>query len=227
MTLVTHCDDFCHVLNLHLNTIFTSLYMLEKNCAVIILCGGKSQRMNFPKPYLNIDGVTFIDKIIDTYFTQGIETICVVMNEEFCKDEWEYFLEKSKDKIMLIKNENPILGRFHSLKLGLKKVLDNDFCFIQNIDNPFVNNNLILNLWKNRNEDGFVSPLFNGNGGHPILISKKIIQQLDEMRDEDLNLKEVLKKFPKTVVEVDDETILMNINTPEQYQHFVQDNITA
>ena len=227
MTLVTHCNDFCHVLNLQLNTIFTTLYMLEKNCSVIILSGGKSERMNFPKPYLMIDGMTFLDKIIDTYFTLGVETICVVMNEEFCKDEWGLFLQKSKNKITLTKNENPMLGRFHSLKLGLKKILNDDFCFIQNIDNPFVNSQVILELWNNRREDGFVSPVYKNYGGHPILISKKIIQQLDELNDGDLNLKEVLRLYSKTTVEVNDETVLMNINTPEEYLHFVKDKITA
>lgn len=193
--------------------------------SAVILAGGNSERMGFPKAYLHVYGKTFLEKIIDKYHAVGIREIVVVMNSDFCNDRWKQNLIKVSSKIKLVKNKNPKLGRFYSLKLGLKNVIDSDFCFIQNIDNPFVNKNVIEKLWKNKNSDGYVSPTFKGKGGHPILISKTIIQQLNEMKDEDLNLKEVLKKFSKTEVEVDDETVLININTPEEYRTFVQDKI--
>ncbi|MFI5221835.1 MAG: NTP transferase domain-containing protein [Bacteroidia bacterium] len=199
--------------------------MKKITCAVIILAGGKSERMNFPKPFLDFDGRTFMEKISDEYFEAGISKIVLVLNEEFTKGKWRKYLDKTLPVFDVVENSNPQMGRFHSLKLGLKKVKEDDFCFIQNIDNPFVTKNVILNLWNHKFEDGFVSPVFKGQGGHPVLISKNVIQALDQLKDEDVILKEKLKEFPKKELEVQDEAVLININTREEYRTFVHDEI--
>lgn len=226
MTFITHCNDFCHVLFFTMNILLQHVIMCKRNSSVIILSGGKSERMRFPKAYLYIDGRTFLEKIVDEYFDAEIDEIIVVMNEEFCVGNWKQIFDKLSSKIEIIKNKNPEQGRFHSLKLGLKKV-GNNFCFIQNIDNPFVNKNVILSLWNNRIENGYTSPIYKDKGGHPILISKNVIQQLNDMEDEDLNLKIILKSFNKMEVAMDDETVLMNINTPKEYHTFIQGEINV
>ena len=112
---------------------------MEATTGVLILAGGKSERMIFPKPYLLFEGETFLKKIVEEYHNAGIKSICVIINEEFCKGKFEKFIDEVESKTIIIKNPNPELGRFHSLKLGLANILNLDFCFIQNIDNPFVN----------------------------------------------------------------------------------------
>ena len=94
---------------------------MEAITGVLILAGGKSERMVFPKPYLLFEGKTFLKKIVEEYYNSGIKNICVVINEEFCKGEFEKYIDEIKSKVTIIKNPNSELERFHSVKLGIKK----------------------------------------------------------------------------------------------------------
>ena len=195
---------------------------MEGTFGVLILAGGKSERMVFPKPYLLFEGKTFLKKIVEEYYNSGIKNIYVVINEEFCKGEYEKYIDEVKSKVTIIKNTDPELGRFHSVKLGIKKMLNSDFCFIQNIDNPFVNVELIESLMESRNSVGYTSPIYKGRKGHPILVSKKFIQHLNDLPDRNFNLKNILSSFPKSEVEVDNGSILININTPDDYKEHIE-----
>ena len=195
--------------------------MKKTSVSVIILAGGKSARMYYPKPYLNFDGRTFAAKISDTYKLAGVDKIILVLNAEYSEGKWEHLFEKHLSKFTLVKNKNPELGRFHSLKLGLKEILDDEFCFIQNIDNPFISEEVIDSLWEKRNPVGYSSPVFQGQGGHPVLLSQYVTLQIDKMEDGDFSLKEILNAFPKNEVEMNDDLVLINMNTPEEYLELI------
>jgi CTP:molybdopterin cytidylyltransferase MocA len=92
---------------------------MSSKTGVLILAGGKSERMIFPKAYLLFNGKTFLKKIIEEYYEAGIKNIYVVLNDDFCNGEWEKYIDEVKSIVTIIKNPNPELGRFHSLKLGI------------------------------------------------------------------------------------------------------------
>ena len=192
--------------------------MKKQSCSVIILAGGKSSRMNFPKPYLHLDETTFLGKISDVYHQGGVSKIILVLNSEFCDGKWGNIFEKHQSKFTtVIRNDNPELGRFHSLKLGLKPILDDDFCFIQNVDSPFIHPEVIHELWKSRSADGYTSPVFQGRGGHPILLSKHIIHEINTMQEGDFSLKKILSAYKKNEVQMEDDKVLLNVNTQQDY----------
>lgn len=191
---------------------------------VLILAGGKSERMNYPKAFLFVEGKTFLKKIVDEYYDAGVKNICVVLNSDYCIGEWGKYIEQVKSKATIINNPDAYLGRFHSLKLGIKKMLNSDFCFIQNIDNPLVSKDVLVSLKETSNADGYSSPKFLGRNGHPILISKKIIHHLDKLPDGDSNLRTILSEFPKQEVEVKSGAILLNINTVDDYKSIQNTN---
>lgn len=195
--------------------------MTKGEIGVLILAGGKSERMFFPKAFLLCEGKTFLKKIVEEYYDAGLKNIYVVLNENFCTAEWSNYLNQVKSRIRLIKNPNPELGRFHSLKLGIKKMQDPDFCFIQNIDNPFVNKEVIKSLMESGNSEGYTSPVFNGKNGHPVLISKKIMQHINKLPEGDFNLRTILSGFPKLDVQINTDEILININTAEDYKKHI------
>lgn len=194
---------------------------MNSSTGVLILAGGKSERMNFPKAYLLFKEETFLKRIVEEYYEAGIKNIFVVLNDKFCSGKWMKYTDQIKSKVTLIKNPNPDLGRFHSLKLGLKKMQDLQYCFIQNIDNPFVNKKVINSLILSRNTNGYASPQFMGRNGHPVLISKKIIQHLHKHPDGDFNLRSILSDFPKQEVQVNSDDILININTAADYERYI------
>jgi len=191
------------------------------NIGVIILSGGLSIRMNYPKQYLLRNGKTFLQIIVQAYKGAGLNNICVVMNKRYCEGKWQKESHKIKKISDVIKNSMPELGRFYSLKLGAGKMKDADFCFIQNVDNPFVTVQMISLLLENKINNGFVSPVYQNKGGHPILVSKAIIKKVISSATDDMNLQNLLKNFKRKKVEINDERILWNINTKEDYERYV------
>ncbi len=89
--------------------------------------------------------------------------------------------------------------------------------FIHNVDNPFVNHKLLSLLLENIHDYDYVVPTFNNRGGHPILISKKVLKDIIAENGHNLNLKDYLSIYKKKTVNVDDEKILINVNSKEDY----------
>src|ERR1035437_7996379 len=162
---------------------------------VIILSGGYSSRMNYPKPYLMYGDKTFLQHIVESYVNVGFKNIIAVMNNDFCSKEWNSFLNPIKQHATIIVNTHPERGRLYSLKLAASEMKDVDYCFIQNVDNPFLTEKTIYKLWVNRNENGYTTPVFKGKGGHPVLISNAIIKNILSLYSYDKTLKEVLDGF--------------------------------
>jgi CTP:molybdopterin cytidylyltransferase MocA len=63
-----------------------------------------------------------------------------------------------------------------------------------------------------------VVPVFSGKGGHPILLSEKIIDAIIKHKDIQVKLNEFLKDFIKIEVNTNTPSILYNINNPEIYK---------
>jgi molybdenum cofactor cytidylyltransferase len=193
---------------------------MNETYGVIILAGGKSMRMNFPKIYLDAGGETFLQKITTEYFHSGIRNSCLVINEEYCGGVWKKNLDAVEPMLSEVEKTSGRLSRFHSVKLGVRNMTTYDFVFLQNADNPFVDRKIIEGLIRFRNPYGYSQVMCNGESGHPVLLSQKIVQHLNRMEDRDYNLREVLKEFPRSEVEVNDAGVLANINTIEDYEKY-------
>lgn len=191
---------------------------MNDEIGVLILAGGKSERMLFPKPFLLYEGKTFLRKIIDEYRSAGINNIFLVLNKDFCSGRWEKYVNQIKPFVTIVQNADPELGRTHSLKIGIEKMLSFNFCFIQNIDNPTISEKLIGDMIQFRSNKDYVSPVYNGKSGHPVLVSKKIVQHLNRLRDENFNLRNILAGYSRQTVEVNSSDILANVNTVEDYK---------
>ena len=192
---------------------------MKMSCSAIVLAGGNSERMNYPKPFLTIGGKTFLERICKTYFDSGIKNIYLVINKKFLSDNWNIYYKPINTFVSIIENAQQNLGRDYSIKLGAEKVKDAEYCFIQNIDNPFVSKEIISQLWKNKIAGGYTSPEFQGQNGHPILISNKIIRNILSAENE--NLRDVLNKYERKSIDVDNERILCNINTNIDYEKYI------
>jgi CTP:molybdopterin cytidylyltransferase MocA len=199
--------------------------------AVVILAAGKSIRMGKPKPFLLFDQKsTFLEKVINVYKDFGIDKIILVVNDEVNQELMQKYPEVIKMCIMVI-NLNLDLGRFYSIKLGLDYVHKNEPVFIQDVDNPFISIEILEKLLFQARTPALPSgrpetdweyfvPQYQGKGGHPVLLADKVIKGIKECQFNDLNFKEFLKLFRKGIVKVDDSSILVNINTPDDYKKY-------
>ncbi len=192
---------------------------MKNTFGAIILSGGKSERMNYPKAFLEIDGVTFLQKLANTY-NKEVSEIVVVLNQELSESKWEKKIEAIDKTCKIVLNHHSDKGKFYSLQLGAKNI-SSDYCFIQNVDNPFVNSFLLGQMIKNKNLNGITIPVYNRKSGHPILVSKKVLKKISSTEDTNIHLKDFYSTFSKKFIEVEDESVLLNINTPEIYEKHV------
>ena len=192
----------------------------KKNISVIILAGGDSERLKFPKPFLSFSPrITFIEKLIHVYFNFGCRKIITVINSKYFNREYFFKLNKSFNAEFAV-NRHQEFGKFYSLKLGISKLTNDKYCFIQNIDNPFTNLSLLNRLYKAKSAEGYTAPVFKGKGGHPVLIGNRIIKGIKSERSNDINLRTFLNKYQRVETPTNYEKITANINTLNDYRKY-------
>ncbi len=192
----------------------------QKNISAIILSAGKSERMGVPKFSLRFNTeTTFLEKLIDEYHSFGCNEIIVVLNETSAVLYHQLKLSVPSN-VRVVINHHPEWERFYSLKLAALALNEVKPVFVSNIDNPFLNQETLDILFKEVDNFDYISPSFNGKGGHPFLVSAKVINELKTEKQDQIHLKEFLGKYSKKLEEVNDEKILLNINTMEDYSRF-------
>jgi molybdenum cofactor cytidylyltransferase len=192
------------------------------DCGVIILAAGKSGRMGKAKFLLeHVSGETFLRRLITVYQRAGIHEMVVVVNNIDFKNQLEYF-SRLPELVKIIQNPAPEQGRLLSIQLGAGALSGNKPCFIHNIDNPFVETTLLEQLHHSLEKAGFVKPAYAGKGGHPILVSDKIVAVLRDETNEFQDFKQLLDSFYGKRLEVEFEEVLLNVNTREEYRLFLK-----
>jgi len=191
--------------------------VLFAHTSCIILSAGSSARMGTHKALLKFDSErNFLQKITETYSLAGIEQVIVVVNSELFKLIKKSDLTLSK-KVLLVMNGKPELGRFYSLQTGIKHLKTGNYCFFQNIDNPFTSEELLSEMIIHNNKSDVIVPVFQNRAGHPVLISPVVAQEILNAPDLGLRINLFLKRFEIDKVKISDHTILLNINSPEDY----------
>jgi molybdenum cofactor cytidylyltransferase len=184
----------------------------------VILAAGNSARMGESKPFLKFNGeMSFLERIVTVYHSAGIHDIVAVVNEEVRKGLMTHSSLILND-CRFVLNQNPDWGRFYSIKLGLKEAGERPLIFLQNIDNPFVDERILRLLLSGISSNDFAIPLCKGHSGHPVLIANRLIKPITQATENDLNFRELLSSFNKAEIEVNDPGILVNINTQEDFK---------
>ncbi len=188
----------------------------------VILSAGKSERFGIPKAYLVFDeSKSFIQNLLHEYHKAGIRHVVLVTSPAL-KVTMERQIQKEPPELYIevVINPDPDKGRFSSIKQGLSAVDASHHAFIQNIDNPFTSSLLLRQMMSEIRNGIFVVPEYDGIEGHPVLLSKEIIQDVKNMKVDEANLKEILRNYPSAKVIAENSTILANINTPDEYRKY-------
>lgn len=189
--------------------------MSDQDVSAIILSAGLSSRMAQPKALLSFGHTTFIENIYKEFSIVSQMIITVVSPQLYYKLKEKDILTDAE----YVFNQRPALGRFYSVFLGVKK-LGPVNTFVQNIDTPGVSHETLALMIEAIAPGAYVVPVYQGRRGHPVLLSKEITHEiLNIQKDYELvNLKRFLSQFKSVEVEVDDEFITLNINTPSDLE---------
>lgn len=186
---------------------------------VVILAAGSSKRMGSHKPFLLFsNGKTFVEHLLDVYLEFGCHR-CILVTGAGVKNLLDISLKKNEN-IILQENSFPDRGRFFSIRLGLKHFEGNESIFVQNIDNPFVDIQMLKKLSAALGDKDYRVPVFNDHRGHPVLISSRLRDDILSEKNHGINFREYLKTRDGASVTVADGRIMANINTPEDYMRY-------
>ncbi|KRF58981.1 hypothetical protein ASG97_21165 [Bacillus sp. Soil745] len=183
----------------------------------IVLAAGYSSRANAFKMTLPMGQMSVLEQTISKF--EGLCSRVIVVagfQAEIIQEEIVKIISENaySFQIKFIYNENFDQGMFHSIQKGCNEVNAPTF-FLTPGDCPLVKKETVQLLAKHKGN--VVIPSFNYKGGHPIKLSSEVKQKILETNPES-NLRVVLDGYEKQYMNVDDAGVLMDVDTPEDYQ---------
>ena len=143
----------------------------------IILAAGLSSRMGEFKPLLSLGRGTVLSECIDLFHANGIEQIVVVTGNR--KNEVSAAARQAG--AIPVYNENFVEGMFSSVLTGIE-ILGSDTAgfFMLPVDIPLVRRETVGRLIDEfeRTDPLVLYPRFNGERGHPPIISQRVLPQI-------------------------------------------------
>ena len=167
------------------------------------------------KPLLKVDGKSFIERTAGLFIDAGLSDIVIVTGNqsELLTDAVKNF------PLKCVENKDFAKGMFTSVQTGVKSLEQNAAFFLLPVDIPLIRPQTIKHIISSYSpKNNLIIPTFMDENGHPPLISFTL-------KDKILNydgrggLVGFFEKLSDTVrLPVGDECILMDCDTPEDYQ---------
>ncbi|RXP46605.1 hypothetical protein EC396_13870 [Lutibacter sp. HS1-25] len=207
---------------------------MENKTVFVLLAGGKSQRMEFPKGLLAYDKTYWILEQLNRISKTTIKEVFIGLGYDY-KMYFEAipWFEKAQFealnfqglKVKIIINKNPEMGSFSTLQTVLKKIETSKNVLLNPIDIPLLNSAALEQLISTDNQ--IVFPNYEGKNGHPIKIKSSFWNTLldIDISDKDARLDFQLKKVNPakiSIVEVLDRAILYNLNTKTDWELYLK-----
>jgi molybdenum cofactor cytidylyltransferase len=191
--------------------------------SAIVLAAGASNRMGAPKALLRYGGMTFLEHILDATLAAGLARRVVVLGHDSDKVLSSLTLEG----VTVVKSRALAAGPIGSIRAGIEAVLNHpvEAALVWHVDQPHVEVATIVALTQAFRETGLpiVVPVLGGKRGHPVVFGRRVFKELLSAPDEQ-GARAVVRSDAARVaeVEVTDQAILEDINTPEAYHKLLQ-----
>jgi molybdenum cofactor cytidylyltransferase len=194
----------------------------------VILAAGESSRMGRPKALLPIDGVRFIEKIVNSLRATRVGKILVVLGHN--ADEMRQKIADLSTAVVV--NHQYKQGQLSSLVAAIDEIEswqssgEVDGILVHLVDHPYINSALVNSMIESfyRSNKLIVVPRYRGRRGHPVIFSRLLFAELLNA-PVDLGAKTVVHAHHNDMLEIDtdDEGVTVDIDTPEEYQRFVKE----
>jgi molybdenum cofactor cytidylyltransferase len=187
--------------------------------AGVVLAAGASRRMGTAKAALRFAGQTFLERVVHTLRTGGVDHVVVVAGA--AADAVRGALPAGSD-VPLLLNPAPERGQLSSLKIALGHLArgpgDVTAAVVALVDHPAVQPATVAALLGRAAQDPpatIVVPSYRGRRGHPVLFDRAVWQELLDTPDE-LGARAVVHADPArlALAAVDDPGILVDVDTP-------------
>ena len=187
----------------------------------LLLAAGLSQRMGAPKALLPWQGTTLLAYQASTLQRVGLNPVLVILGHR--AEELKPHLPSDAGVRHLL-NPDYLQGKTTSLTAGLGAIdrSKTDAVLVLNVDQPRSPRTLEIILGEHRESTPHLItiPTYRGKGGHPIILSMKLLDEIMAVSEEDQGLKGVVRRHRKDtrLVEMGSAEVLMDLNSEKDYR---------
>jgi molybdenum cofactor cytidylyltransferase len=121
------------------------------------------------------------------------------------------------DRVTCVCNERYREGMFSSVRMGIARVCAPRFFLIPG-DYPLVGTEVYRRMLAAAGD--IVIPTYGGKRGHPVLLRTELVPEI-LARPADSSLRDYIEAKGYVAIEVEDEGILWDLDTPEDYDHLL------
>lgn len=198
---------------------------MANRCPVLIFASGKSTRMGHPKALLTIDRIPWIAHQVNSLHSLGFINIFIITNIDLYS-----ILKKLCPNQTILLNELDSLGPFSSIQCGVQailKKLPSSSIFIKPVDIPIPDAEVWQELESKITPRILATiPSYLNKKGHPVCISNDLAKKIDkfDVHSENARLDYILKDVSeqqKLICNVNDAKIILNINSPEDWEKYL------
>ena len=190
----------------------------------ILLAAGESRRMGQLKALLPWQGTSLLKHQVDSLRSGGVDRVVVVLGHR--SDELKAELAETEGVAWQL-NPDYLQGKTTSIKAGLSAVAADqpNALLILNVDQPRSAEVIRFLLDDHLSQGSLITiPTHKGKGGHPIILSPSLSDELREIDEGTFGIKAVVQRHLESTrrVEMDNPEVLWDLNTPEEYQRVLQ-----
>ena len=179
--------------------------------------------MGAPKALLELDGETFLDRLI-AVFQPHCAPVLVVLGYD--AGTIRSGIRRAGD-VRFVLNPNPERGQLSSLQCGMKEVPEEaDGVIFTPVDYPRVRPATVAALVEAfltaPDKPAVVAPACQGRRGHPVCVARRLIPDFLALAEDSQARVVIHRNVDRTrCVEVDDPGILRDIDDPEAYRRLL------
>lgn len=186
--------------------------------SAVLTGAGESTRMGRPKPLLSWCGVTLLEYQLSSLSAAGVSEIVVVLGHQ-AESVARYVTDP---RARYVVNEAYRQGRTTSIKAGLAQVdPSSESILLLGVDQPRTPEIISKVVRAHADRDSLItSPRFRGRGGHPLVFSSSLTDELGSITEDGQGVRAVFQahRDQVTEVEIDDPMVRLDLNTPDDYE---------
>lgn len=193
---------------------------------LLLLAGGASTRMGFPKGLIELDrGQPLLIHQLEVFENAGGQSACVVLGSHAASYEplLERYLQRTKMQISTRINTEPHRGMFSSVQLGIDCLQQAPGLYLLPLDNPIKLSQTYRHLQNALDPKTEVCLAYSrGQKRHPLFIKQSLFNAV-LAQSQTARLDHFLRSInsdKKQTIEISDPWITFNLNTPEDLAQF-------
>lgn len=194
--------------------------------SVIILCGGKSQRMGKDKGSLLLNEKPMVLHVLNT-IKDIVDEIILVLRDNTQVEKYKKFLKDDNIQLKIVTDKIESQGPLVGILTGLLNI-KSEYAQILPCDSPFISKNFVLKMFENMESDGFdaIVPIWDDGHIEPLhsIYRINIIENIEDiLKKEQRDVNSLIDSLKVKFVDVNelDKTSrsFQNINTINEFEN--------